>query len=222
MVADRNEQVHLYVDLANIWSGVKDAAAQAGESTWGVRLSAENLRSVMAAGRDVLSTTLVANIGVPEPVRRHFEHCFQVSTVDFGATFGKEQAADEVLQIQMLLNLFRYEPGVVVVATGDGAGWARGRGFTQALIAARRCGFGIEVVAFRSGLNPRLRLLAENSGCLVELDAHYRAITFLEGLRFPEAVSLRHRPTAEPHPWTSEEAAAVRQIFGFAPEGRAA
>ncbi len=222
MIENGNDQVHLYVDLANIWAGVRDTASELGESTGDVRLCAENLKRVMAAVRVVASTTLVANVGVPEAVRRHFERCFEVRTVDFGATFGREQAADEVLQNQLLLNLFCFEPGVVVVATGDGAGWAHGRGFTQALIAARRRGFGIEVLAFCSSLNPRLRLLAESSGCLVELDAHYRSITFLEGLRFPEGVNLRHRPTAEPHPWTTEEAAAIGQIFGLTPLGRAA
>ncbi len=217
-----NDNVHLYVDLANIWAGTQNAAAELGDPTWSVRLSAEALRSVMAAGREVVSTTLVANVGVPEPVRRHFGASFKVSTVDFGPSLGKEQSADELLQVGMLLDLFRFEPGTLVVATGDGAGWAQGRGFTQALIAARRRGFGIEVVSFRSTLNPRLRLLAENSGCLVELDLYYRSLTFLEGLRSREAVNLRHRRMAEPHPWTAGEGEAIRRIFGSAPSGLAA
>ena len=222
MIENRNDQVHLYVDLANIWSGARDVAERIGESTGSVRLYAENLRSVMAAGREVATTTLVANVGVPEAVRRHFERCFRVSTVEFGASSGGEQAADEVLQNRLLLNLLIWEPGVVVVATGDGAGWARGIGFAPTLIGARRCGFGIEVLAFRVNLNPKLRFLAENSGVLVELDAHYRSITFLEGLRSPEGVNLRHRPTAEAHPWTTEEAAAIGRIFGLTTIGRAA
>jgi hypothetical protein len=217
-----NDKVHLYVDLANIWAGAQAVATELGDPRWSVRLSAEGLKSVMAANREVVGTTLVANVGVPEPVRRHFEAQFKVSTVDFGPSFGREQSADELLQVDMLLDLFRFEPGVLVLATGDGAGWAQGRGFTQALIAARRRGFGIEVVSFRSTLNPRLRLLAENSGRLVELDPYYRSITFLEGLRSREGVNLRHRPMAEPHLWTAGESEAIRKIFGSAPSGLAA
>jgi hypothetical protein len=222
MIGSDNDKVHLYVDGTNIFRCAQATAAYFGDPEMAMRLHAEHLRAVMAAGREVASATLVANVGVPEAVRRHFERCFDVITVEFGTNSGSEQAADEVLQNRLLLNLWRSEPGVAVVATGDGAGWAHGIGFTQALVAARERGFGIEVLAFRAGLNPRLRLLAESSGCFVELDAHYRSITFLEGLRSAEAVNLRHRPTAEPHPWTAAEAAVIRPIFGFAPEGRAA
>src|ERR1035437_2558813 len=68
-----NDNVHLYVDLANIWAGAQAVAAELGDPRLSVRLSAEGLRSVMAANREVVGTTLVANVGVPEPVRRHFE-----------------------------------------------------------------------------------------------------------------------------------------------------
>lgn len=88
---------------------------------------------------------------------------------------------------------------------GDGAGWRDNRGFIPTLIAARRQGFGVEVVSFAASLNPALRHLAEAAGMLVELDDYYFAVTFLEGLRRPEPILLHHRAVAHPSPWQTDD-----------------
>ena len=105
--------------------------------------------------------------------------------------------------------LRRQGAGVIVVATGDGAGWQHGRGFCAALAGARRQGFGVEVVSFEASLNRRLRQIAQSVGALVLLDRFYESISFLEGLRPARLPSLIHRPTATVEPWSEQDAIAL-------------
>jgi hypothetical protein len=197
--------VHLFVDLSNVFLGARQTAAASHEYAPALRLSAKHLHRVMAAGRPVASATLVANAMVPEAALRHFRPWFRVILAETGRQTGTEQAADQLLQNAIFIELLQpVEPGVIVLATGDGAGWRDGRGFIPTLIAARRRGFGVEVVSFAASLNPALRDLAEAVGMLVELDDYYFAVTFLEGLRWPEPILLRHRATARPRPWRTD------------------
>jgi NYN domain len=194
--------VHLFVDLSNIFLGARQMATTLHEYPPALRLSAEHLHRVMAAGRPVASATLVANAMVPEAALRHFRPWFRVLRAETGRQTGTEQSADQLLQNAIFLELLQpSEPGIVVLATGDGAGWRDGRGFIPTLIAARRRGFAVEVVSFAASLNPALRDLADATGMLVELDDYYFAVTFLEGLRWPQPILLRHRATAHPSPW---------------------
>lgn len=201
-------KVQIYLDLSNIVCGARKAASAHAESPLDLRLDPKRLRDVLAAGRPVASATLVMNSSVSEGMRRRFADHFSLIGVERGIVSGRDQAADELLQNEMYKAPHQSdEPGIMVLATGDGAGWGRGAGFTQPLIAARFHGFGIEVAAFRSGLHPVLRRLATMPGnALVELDDHYRSISFLEGgLRFPDPISLRHRSFATPHPLVDGE-----------------
>lgn len=201
-------RVHLFLDLSNITCGARSAASQAGDDAGQVRLHAQNLHRLMAAGRPVASATLIANAGIPETVLAHWRQLFTVVKVESGRESGLDQAADEVLQNRMFLLLLRPEPpSVIVVATGDGAGWRRRIGFVPTLIAARRRGFGVEVLTFRQQTNPRLRALAERMGVVVWLDSYYGRITFLEGLRGALPVFLHRRPTTEPRAWDPAELA---------------
>ncbi len=201
-------QVHLFVDLANIWCGARDAAATHREPRHLLRLSAEGLFRTMAAGRTVASATLVANADVPDEAVRHFRRFFQVVQVEVGRRSGTEQAADETLQNRLLLTALRPETvGAIVLATGDGAGWRTGLGFCPALVVARRRGLGIEVLAFSSSLNPSLRRLAEATGVVVELERQYHSITFLEAGRPVE--SPQPRATSTAHAWTAAEQQAI-------------
>ena len=197
--------VHLFVDLSNVFLGARQLAAAFHEYPPALRLSAEHLHRVMSAGRPVASATLVANALVPEAALRHFRPWFRIIRAETGRQTGTEQAADQLLQNAIFLELLQpSEPGVIVLATGDGAGWRDGRGFIPTLIAARRRGFAVEVVSFAASLNPALRDLAEAAGVLVELDDYYFAVTFMEGLRRPEPILLRHGATASPCPWRTD------------------
>ena len=206
----RDEVAYLFVDFSNIWHGIRAEAYRRGDPDLAVRIHAGNLRRVLTAGRDVRGAVLVANRMVPESVLRHFRSDFQVELVECGNVTGTEQGADELLQNAIYRTILRREgAGVIVVATGDGAGWQHGRGFCAALAGARRQGFGVEVVSFEASLNGRLRHLAQAVGALVLLDRFYELIAFLEGLRPARSPSLIHRPTATPRPWSPNDAAAM-------------
>jgi hypothetical protein len=205
-IAQPETPVHLFLDLSNITCGARDAAAREGDDSFRVRLHAQNLYRLMAAGRPVASATLVANAGVPEAVLARWRPLFTIVTAESGRDSGLDEAADEKLQNRLFLLLLRPEPpAIIVVATGDGAGWRRGIGFVPTLTAARRRGFGVEVLAFRNQLNPRLRALGNRAGVVVDLDRYYGRITFLEGLRGAQSVFLHHRATTTARPWRSGE-----------------
>ena len=193
---------HLFVDFSNLWYGVRSEATRRGDPDWAVRLHSDNLRRVLAAGRTVGEAVLVANKAVPEAVLRHFRPAFRVEVVETGSISGTEQGADELLQNAIYRTILGpARPGVIVVATGDGARWQEGRGFCAALEGARRQGLGIEVAAFAASLNRHLRALANETCALVALDRYYESIAFLEGLRSVRSLSLTHRATATPARW---------------------
>ena len=204
------EVAHLYVDFSNLTYALRAEAIRRGDPDRTVRVHAGNLRRILAAGRRVGDAMLVANREIPTPVLDHFRSNFTVELVEAGRVTGTEQAGDELLQNSIYRTLFRATgPSTIVVATGDGAGWQEGRGFCESLLAARRRGFGVEVVSFESALNRRLRRLAELIGTVVTLDPFYESIAFLEGLRPARPPSLVHRATAVPRPWSAEDAAAI-------------
>jgi len=189
------------------------------KSEWAVRAHAGNLRRILAAGRTVGDSVLVANREIPTTVLDHFRANFQVELVEAGRVTGAEQGGDELLQNAIFRRILREaQPGTIVLVTGDGAGWSEGKGFCETLQAARQRGFGVEVVAFADGLNQRLRTLAEKVGTVVLLDPFYESIAFLEGLRPARSPSLVHRRTTAPRAWSQEEAVAVRHLW----EGRVA
>lgn len=207
------EVAHLFVDFSNIWYATRAEAARRGDPEWAVRVHAGNLRRILAGGRQVGDSVLVANREIPQPVLDHFRSSFRVELVEAGCVTGTEQAGDEMLQNAIYRTIFRAAaPGIVVVATGDGAGWREGRGFCETLHAARQRDFGVEIVSFEGSLNRRLRALALEVGAVVTLDPFYDSIAFLEGLRPARSPSLVHRPTAAPRAWSAQEEVAMVRL----------
>lgn len=208
--------VYLFVDLSNLsWSAREEALAR-GEPAWALRLHAEHLFGVLAAGRRVDRAVLIADARLAETVLRAYRRWFDVRLAEPGLLTGKEQGADEKLQVALYETLYAADSGTIVLATGDGAGWKDGRGFCPAIRTARREGLGIEVVAFARSFNRTLRTLASNLGAAVLLDEFYESVTFLEGgRRFATPLGPRRRPTANPERWAADDGApANRTLLG--------
>ncbi len=74
----------------------------------------------------------------------------------------------------------REDPGVAVLLTGDGSGFADGAGFHADLKRMNSRGWRVEVLSWRHGCNRRMREWAEEEGVFIELDDFYDSITFLE------------------------------------------
>jgi hypothetical protein len=89
-------------------------------------------------------------------------------------------------------------PAVVVLMTGDGAGYDRGVGFHFDLEVLADRGWGIEVITWDAVCNKRLRDFARSRGVYVPLESFYWSVTFVEGGRRSDLLSLKRRRIAHP------------------------
>ena len=189
----------LFVDWSNIYLGRREAALQRGEDPLAVRVSAERLAALMAFGRPVQQAIAVVNeVRTPPEAIRRIARGFRPIPAR-PATDGFEQTNDALLRERMWGCLFAMKPGVMVLASGDGNGWDTGEGFSQPLLAARRLGWAVEVLAWRHSLHRRLAsTVKEFGGAVILLDDYYDQITFVQGGRVSDPLNLTHRPSSEP------------------------
>lgn len=205
------ERAHIFVDLSNLWYGARAEAERRQEPLWAIRLMAAPLIQVLAGGRQVASAWIVANDDVPEAVTDHFARVGTVIRRESGKNTGQEQANDETLQVRMYETMFSHSPAVMVLGTGDGAGWRQRRGFLVAIEAAKRLGWAVEGVAWSRTANQTMAGWFEQvGGAFVDLDDHYYSITFIEGDRRVQPVLLTHRPFARVDPEAVVELPASR------------
>jgi hypothetical protein len=189
-----------------MWVPLKQLALtmEEGLSPAAVRLNFCNLHDLARAGRNVTRAHCVGSRSSLAGARD--EHAFQrlaalgysVEVFDRGAVSGSEQAVDQALQAHMLRAALTETPGVVVLMTGDGAGYDRGAGFHFDLELLADRGWGIEVIAWDAACNHRLRDFARSHGVYVPLESFYQSVTFVEGGRRSDALSLKRRRVAQP------------------------
>jgi hypothetical protein len=112
-----------------------------------------------------------------------------------GEVTGGEQGLDQCLQVHMLRAMGDHvdEPQIVVLMTGDGAGYDDGVGFHADMERMHKAGWGIEVVSWKSHCKRALREWATTNGVFVSLDDYYESVTFLEGRRFAKPLDLSKR-----------------------------
>ena len=98
---------------------------------------------------------------------------------------GEQDIPDRVLQLRMLEDALDYngDPGIVVLLTGDGAGYLEGAGFHSTLERMHRRAWRVEILSWAHATNQRMRRWAEANGIFVSLDDFYEAITFMEPSR---------------------------------------
>ena len=98
---------------------------------------------------------------------------------------GEQDIPDRILQLRMLEDAldFNGDPGVVVLLTGDGAGYLENAGFHSTLERMHRRGWRIEILSWSDSCNQRMKAWAEENGVFVALDDFYDAITFMEPSR---------------------------------------
>jgi hypothetical protein len=192
------EPVFAFVDLSNVWYGLRNLAAirEPGEP---VRLSAESLRGVLAAGREPYHQITVANADVPAEVIGYFQKTGEVILRESGRHTMTEQANDETLLVRMYEAMHQQPSSVMVLATGDAAGWVSGQGFLPALEAARVHQWGVEVASWRASAHNALAMWLQHvEQPYIELDDYYYSVSFVENGRRVQPVLLTHRPCAVP------------------------
>ena len=182
----KEAQVFIYWDNSNLFvSALEVAVEREGEAVRSrLRIHFRNLLELAHAGREVQRAVAVGSI---PPELRHVWNRLEnegvtVKLLERGAMLGREQGVDQVLQTEMLRDGFDYngDPGIAVMLTGDGAGFADGVGFHADLERMRKRDWRIEVVSWRHSCNRRMREWAEEIGKFVALDEYYDSVTFLE------------------------------------------
>ncbi|MCY3870670.1 MAG: NYN domain-containing protein [Gemmatimonadetes bacterium] len=180
------DKVFIYWDDSNIFISAQQVAIdREGESVRSrVRIHFRNLLELACAGRKIEHAVAVGSI---PPELRHVWNRLEnegvtIKLLERGAIQGREQGVDQVLQTEMLRDGFDYNgnPGIVVMLTGDGAGFDDGVGFHADLERMRRRGWRIEVLSWRHSCNRRMREWAEENGKFIALDDFYDSLTFLE------------------------------------------
>ena len=180
------ERVFVYWDDSNIFISARMVAAEReGEAARArIRIHFRNLLELARAGREIEHAVAVGSI---PPELRHVWNRLEnegvtVHLLERGAMQGREQGVDQTLQTAMLRDAFDYngDPGIVVMLTGDGAGFHDGVGFHADLERMHRRGWRIEVLSWRHSCNRRMREWAEQNGKFVALDDFYGSVTSLE------------------------------------------
>ena len=209
------DKVFIYWDNSNLFIGAQQAAAAVeGDAVrYRVRLDFRYLLELAAAGRDIEHAIAVGSV---PPELRHVWNRLEnqgvtVQLLERGVIQGREQGVDQSLQTAMLRDAFDHngDPGIAVLLTGDGAGFADGVGFHADLERMRRRGWRIEVLSWRHSCNRGMREWAEQNGVFIALDDFYDSVTFLEppapgqpmdNPRYAVPPDLSRRPAAAAHP----------------------
>ena len=180
------DKVFVYWDNSNIFISAQEVATELeGDAVrYRVRLHFRHLMELARAGRDIERAIAVGSI---PPELRHVwnrleNEGFTVQLLERGAIQSREQGVDQALQTVMLRDTVDYngDPGIAVLLTGDGSGFADGVGFHADLERMRNRGWRIEVLSWRHNCNRRMREWAEEQGTFIALDDFYESVTFLE------------------------------------------
>ena len=198
------DRVFVYWDNSNVFHEAQRLAEEqegTPDARYLVRIHFENLLRLAEAGRPVEKA--VAAGSVPPEMRQLWNRMenrgVQVRLFDRGERDrGEQEVPDRWLQLCMLEDGWdnNGDPGIVALLTGDGAGYAEGRGFHRTLERMHKRGWRVEVLSWAHSCNQGMRRWAEANGVFVPLDDHYEAITFREPSRpgHPLAPARDHAP----------------------------
>ena len=185
------DKVFLYWDNSNIFLEAQRLAEERNEgpdARYRLRIDFNNILRLAHVDRPLEKALAVGSI--PPEMRqlwnRMESYGVEVSLFDRGSPQQREQEMpDRILQLRMLEDALDYngEPGIVVLLTGDGAGYLEGAGFHRTLERMHKRGWRVEILSWRHACNQRMRRWAEANGVFIALDDFYEAITFLEPSR---------------------------------------
>jgi hypothetical protein len=121
-----------------------------------------------------------------DPLWQRFETLgIKVNKQQRGAMTGGEVAVDEVIQLEMANRVLDVkDPGIMVLLTGDGAGYVDGQGFIKQLERAHDHGWAIEVISWDAGCNKYLKAFALANGTYRSLEPVYDRVTFVNNKRW--------------------------------------
>ena len=207
------DSVFIYWDNSNIFIEAQRLAEERGEgpdARQRVRIHFDNMLRLAHADRRVQKAFAAGS--VPPEMRQLWNRLesngVEVQLFDRGSSErGEQEIPDRVLQLRMLEDALDYngDPGIVVLLTGDGAGYTEGAGFHSTLERMHHRRWRVEILSWAHSCNQRMRRWAEENGVFVALDDFYETITFMEPSRpgfelaqgrGPSDLDLGRRPVA--------------------------
>ena len=182
------EEVFIYWDNSNIFIEAQRLAEERNEhvdARYRVRINFDNMLQLAHANRPMRKALAAGS--VPPELRQLWNRMenqgVQVELFNrIRSDIGEREIPDRILQLRMLEDAmdFNGDPGIVVLMTGDGAGYLEGAGFHSTLERMHRRGWRIEILSWAHSCNYRMREWAEQNGVFIPLDDFYDSITFLE------------------------------------------
>ena len=145
------ESVFIYWDNSNIFHEPQRLASERSEGAnarYRVRIDFENMLRLAHADRPIEQALAVGSI--PPEMRQLWNRMessgVEVKLFDRGSPErGEQEMPDRLLQLRMLEDALDYngDPAVVVLLTGDGAGYLEGAGFHSTLERMHRRGWRV-------------------------------------------------------------------------------
>ena len=183
--------VFIYWDNSNIFHEAQRLAEErevGPDARYRVRVNFDVMLRLAHADRPMRHA--VAAGSVPPAMRQLWNRMesmgVEVKLFDRGSPEGAEQdMPDRLLQLRMLEDALdnNGNPGVVVLLTGDGAGYLEGAGFHSTLERMHKRRWRVEILSWAHSCNQRMRRWAEENGVFVALDDFYEAVTYVEPSR---------------------------------------
>ena len=183
--------VFIYWDNSNIFHEAQRLAEEGEvgpDARYRVRINFDSMLRLAHADRPMRHA--VAAGSVPPAMRQLWNRMesmgVEVKLFDRGSPEGPEQdMPDRLLQLRMLEDALdnNGDPGIVVLLTGDGAGYLEGAGFHSTLERMHKRGWRVEILSWAHSCNQRMRRWAEENGVFVALDDFYEAVTYVEPSR---------------------------------------
>ena len=182
------KKVFIYWDNSNIFVEAQRLAEEIDEGPgvrWRVRINFDNILRLAHADRPIARA--IAAGSVPPEVRQLWNRMenngVEVSLFDrFDPANKEHDMPDRLLQLRMLEDGIdnNGHPGIIVLLTGDGAGYSEGKGFHSTLERLHKRNWQIEILSWAHSCNQRMRKWVEDNGKFIALDDYYNSITFIQ------------------------------------------
>ena len=183
--------LYIYWDHSNLFIEAQHMADRIDREEFGddaayrVRINFHNMMELACENRKVAKA--VAAGSVPPEMKMVWkkmeeEEGIRTEIIDRNEMGGSEKDLPDLkLQWEMLLDGMNHQktPGTVVLLTGDGAGWAYGKGFLTSLQGMKKGGWNIELISWSQSCNRWLKEWVIQNGHFTSLDTFYRSVTFL-------------------------------------------
>lgn len=181
-------RVFIYWDNSNIFLGAQRLAEErnsGSDARYRVRINFDNMLRLAHADRSIERAHAAGSV---PPEMRQLWNRLENQGVEVrlfnrvNPESGEQEMPDRILQLRMLEDALDYNgnPGIVVMLTGDGAGYHEGVGFHRTLERMHRHGWRIEVLSWAHSCNRRMREWVQENGVFIALDEFYEAVTYLE------------------------------------------